>query len=161
MRARHRTSAAFSPIVHAGVRRWRSTTLLWLRSTRCFASRRSRSFGPTVAPSTSDLSLAGIFNPWTGARHTLGANLEALETGSPEFPRRPLLGSSRIEITKGPSVCCSRESFIHDVGYELPRGTLLGSPVNRGNAPLTLNATFSSNIEKASEEGYLRPSSAS
>ena len=47
-----------------------------------------------VAPSTYDVSLGGIVNPWTGARHTLGANLEALETGSPEFPRRPLLGSS-------------------------------------------------------------------
>ncbi len=35
-----------------------------------------------VAPSKSDLSLAGILNPWTGARHTLDANLEALETGS-------------------------------------------------------------------------------
>jgi hypothetical protein len=37
-----------------------------------------------VAPSTSDLSLAGILqHPWTGARHTLDANLEALESGSP------------------------------------------------------------------------------
>ena len=42
---------------------------------------------------------SGYLNPWTGARYTLGANHEALETGSPEFPRRPLLGSSRIVMT--------------------------------------------------------------
>ena len=50
-RARLRMSTAFSPIVHGGERRWRTDTPLWLRSTRCLVSRRSRSLGPTVSPS--------------------------------------------------------------------------------------------------------------
>jgi hypothetical protein len=50
-RARLRMSTAFSPIVHGGERRWRTDTSLWLRSTRCLVSRRSRSLGPTVSPS--------------------------------------------------------------------------------------------------------------
>ena len=49
-----RTSRAFSPLVQGGGRRSRTTTFpLWLRSTRCFASRRSRSLGLTsLSPST-------------------------------------------------------------------------------------------------------------
>ncbi len=56
MKARLRTSTSASSIVHrstGGRRRRRPPVLLWLRSTRCFASRRSRSLGLTLlTPST-------------------------------------------------------------------------------------------------------------
>ena len=84
MKARLITSAAFSPNVHGGGRRLRTTTplLLWLRSTGCLASRRSRSLGSTVAPSTSGLPLVDILYLWTGARCTGDGFLVALEDKS-------------------------------------------------------------------------------
>jgi hypothetical protein len=46
---------------------------------------------------------SGYFNPWTGARHTLDANLKALENGSP-VSEKTSLGSSVIRGDSPPSL---------------------------------------------------------